>query len=239
MTTSRRHRDDGPATLPIVVIDLGPNDSPARDADGEPGGREGGREQAPGSRPSVRGLSGYVDPHITQAVQDWHRRFIPPATIARPVGFEPVRRTGHPEEILVTLRSRPTVAREIAAAVPVFESGLRRLRVDPATIRRGQRELSWDAVLRAPLWRRRRATLKLFASPSSNVSVLTLTPKRPRRAARSGFIRAGVRALHDICERIDTVAESRPGAGAGPQPGIEPAPRQNSLPSGSRNTTLR
>jgi hypothetical protein len=233
MTASRRHRDEGPSTLPIVVVDLGPDETVALDR------RDGGELGRPASRPVSRGLADYVDPHVTDLMQDWHRRFIPAAAPIRPVGFEPVRRTGHPEEILVTLRSRPTVARAIAADVEVFGPGLRRLRVDAATIRRDQRELSWDAVLRAPLWRRRRATLKLFASPSSNVAVLTLTPKRPRRAAGHGFIRAGVRALHDICERIDTVAESRPGVGGGDQPGIEPAPRQNSLPSGSRSTTLR
>jgi hypothetical protein len=91
----------------------------------------------------------------------------------------------------------------------VFSPDLRRLHVDVATLRSGGREMAWDAVLRAPLWRRRPTTLRLWASPSSNVSVLTLTPKKPHKVARNGFIRAGLRALHDLGARIDAAAEAR------------------------------
>jgi hypothetical protein len=39
--------------------------------------------------------------------------------------------------------------------------------------------------------------------------VLTLTPKKPHKVARNGFIRAGLRALHDLGARIDAAAEAR------------------------------
>jgi hypothetical protein len=192
----RRHRHDGgadrsPETLSMVVVDLQSD------------------ELAESVAVAARhAWSDFVDPDVADAIAEWHRRFIPPAAPSRPVMMERRKDTGHPEEILVTMRCRPPVARDIAAAVHVFSPDLRRLRVDVSTLRRGRRELTWDAVLRAPIWRRRPATLRLWASPSSNVSVLTLTPKKPHKVARRGFIRAGVRALHDLSARIDAEAEA-------------------------------
>jgi len=194
MTPRRDRHDQGsdlesPTALPIVVVDVVAEES---------------------VRAPRHGWTDFVDPDVADTIAEWHRRFIPPAATARPVTMERRKDTGHPEEILVTMRCRPPVARDIATASPVFSPDLRRLRVDVTTLRRDRRELAWDAVIRAPLWRRRPATLRLWASPSSNVSVLTLTPKKPHKVARRGFIRAGVRALHDLSARIDAEAEASP-----------------------------
>lgn len=201
MSAIHRQRERDTTTLPVVVVELGCGDRAETDMPDVPRGVDARR----GRRP----LSSFVDPDVTEAFALWHRQFIPPAPPSRPVGFEQPARAGHPEEILVTLRCRPTIAREIAVEGAVFGPRLARLAVAVESLSCDERELSWDVVLRAPIWRRRRSTMRLFASPSANVSILTLTPKRPHRMATNSFIRAGIRALHAVGNRIDIAAEAR------------------------------
>jgi hypothetical protein len=189
--------DQDDVVLPVVIVEVAP-----------PGSDDGPRHDRPA-------LSGYIDPELVNALADWHRQYVTSAPPARSVGFEQRGRAGYPEEIQLTLRSRPREAKQAAAGMTELDSTVRRLRVDASTMRATDRELSWDVVLRAPLWRRRRATLRLFASPSSNVSVLTLVPTKPHRVARKHFIRAGVRALAAVCERIDAEVDALVEARAG------------------------
>ena len=201
MAMSDGRGDQGEEVLPIVIVEL----EPTRRDDWSP------HDWSPDDRtPDDRSpLSGYVDPELVEALAGWHRQYVTSAPPARSVGFERPSRSGYPEEIQLTLRSRPRIAKQAAAGMAEFDSTARRLRVDASTMRESDRELSWDVVLRAPLWRRRRATLRLFASPSSNVSVLTLVPTKPHRVAHKHFIRAGLRALAAVCERIDAEVDSR------------------------------
>ena len=113
------------------------------------------------------------------------------------------RRAGFPEEISITLAVGPTEARPAALRGDPFTRPVRRMRVDAASQRVKAREVSWRAVLRTGPLRRRRATLRFFASPSSNVSVLTLIPAKPHRVHTRAFIRAGLRAMNELKERLD------------------------------------
>ena len=113
------------------------------------------------------------------------------------------RRAGFPEEIIVTLATRPSTARPAAVRGEQFTRPIRRLQVDAPSQRVKPREVSWRAVLRTGPLRKRRATLRFFASPSSNVSVLTLIPAKPHRVHTRAFIRAGLRAMNELKDRLD------------------------------------
>jgi hypothetical protein len=216
---SDRRRDEPTAVAPVAIVELRPTDS---DADGDrsmwaPVELHDSDDSDDSGTPDAslvadrhaRSLTEFVDPELVDAIAEWHRQYVTAAPPARAVGFERRSRSGHAEEIQLTLRSRPSLAQPTASEMLDLDSTARRLRVDASTLRRNDRELSWDAVLLAPIWRRRRATLKLFASPSSNVSVLTLVPAKPHRVARRHFLRTGIRALEDVCRRIDAEVDAR------------------------------
>lgn len=210
-----RRRDEATTTAPVVVVELQPvgahdDGAPSIWAPVEPLDADDTTETgSPDGEPNRRSLTEFVDPELVDALAEWHRQYVTSAPPSRTVAFERRSRSGHAEEIQLTLRNRPAVAQITAEQMTDLDSTARRLRVDVTTIRRNDREISWDAVLRAPVWRRRRATLKLFASPSSNVSVLTLVPTRPHRVARKHFLRTGIRALEDVCRRIDAAVDAR------------------------------
>lgn len=105
------------------------------------------------------------------------------------------------EEILVTVLAHPTLAAECAASGVVLDA-TPRLTVDPHSLRSERRDLVWDARIR-PLLRARDAKLRLYGSASANVTILTLTPTQPRRIASRWFIRAGVKAMTTVRDRLD------------------------------------
>lgn len=121
----------------------------------------------------------------------------------------PVQSTGRPakpgfrDEILVTSPSSPD--RVVAEAVRggLFEPPLDGLDVDVDTMRSRRYELSWDATLRIRRLQRRPVRLRIYASPSLNVTALAMSPQRPRRAARRSFLRAGNRVMGELRDRLD------------------------------------
>ncbi|MDX2379654.1 MAG: hypothetical protein QNM02_07840 [Acidimicrobiia bacterium] len=213
---SDRRRGEPTAVAPVAIVELRPVGSNADDnrsgwAPVDPNcSHDSATPDAPlDADGHARSLTEFVDPQLVDAIADWHRQYVTSAPPSRAVGFERRSRSGHAEEIQLTLRSRPALAQPTACEMRDLDSTARRLRVDASTLRHNKRELTWDAVLLAPIWRRRRATLKLFASPSSNVSVLTLVPTKPHRVARKHFLRAGIRALEDVCRRIDAEVDAQ------------------------------
>lgn len=128
----------------------------------------------------------------------------------------PARRAGHSEEICITLATRPSTARPAALRGEQFTRPIRRLQVDGSSQEVNPLEVSWRAVLRTGPLRRRDATLRFFASPSSNVSVLTLIPAKPHRVHTRAFIRAGLRAMNELKERLDRELPGRASTAPGP-----------------------
>jgi hypothetical protein len=122
----------------------------------------------------------------------------PPAT------YTTGHRYGCFEEILVTFVGHPRESVPDVVPGTVFQAERRRLRVDPTSLYVEDNELRWAATLRTHRWWwRRRATLRMFGSPSTNVTVLTLTPTRPHRLATRAFVRQGRRAMTELRDRID------------------------------------
>ncbi len=188
--------DEGAVTDEIVVFVLG--------EDGEPdlGG--------PRPLPSIRERLGLVPtvPPIAD-IDQTQPRLTPGARLGQAVD-EP-RRSGFPEEILVTLHADPVTTAERALAGTAFRSAPR-LRVDRSTLRVRRNDVLWRCTLRIGPLRRRPAMVRLYGSPSANVTVLTLSPERPRRVATRRFLRVGLRAMTELRDRLAAeVAEAPPG----------------------------
>lgn len=122
------------------------------------------------------------------------------------------RAAGCREEIQITLLGHPVDIAERVVSESRLEE-LQRLGLS-ASSPRGRnlgtkhREIAWDAVVRTIPWRRRRATLRLFGSPSSNVTVLTLTPRRQHRLGVRSFLGVGMRALEHLRDDLEALPPS-------------------------------
>jgi hypothetical protein len=112
-------------------------------------------------------------------------------------------RLGHAEEILITLASKPFEAMDVARLSGVFDPPIRGLRVDLDSRRDGDFEVSWNAALHTAPLRWRAASLRLYASPSLNVTVLTIVPNKARTVSSRLFVRFGLRAARQLGAAIE------------------------------------
>ena len=95
-------------------------------------------------------------------------------------------------------RSCPSCSRRPSA---VCSSTSRRSRA-AATSSPGTRGLAlWP-------WQHRPVRLRLYASPSLNVTVLALSPAKARPAARRRFLRVGNRVMNELRDRVDAAVTS-------------------------------
>lgn len=116
---------------------------------------------------------------------------------------------GYRDEILVTSRRSPDLAVAEAVHGGLFDPSVDRLDVDMSSLRSRRYELSWDATLRVRPWQQRRVQVRLYASPSLNVTALAMSPQRPRRVARSSFLRVGNSVMNSLRDRLDERLGSR------------------------------
>ena len=113
---------------------------------------------------------------------------------------------GHRDEIVMTAHARPDLAVAAAVRDGFFTPAFDRLQVDASSVRSRRYELAWDARIAVWAWQRRPVRLRLYASPSHNVTVLALSPVKTRRSARRRFLRIGNRVLAAVRDRLDAVA---------------------------------
>lgn len=111
-------------------------------------------------------------------------------------------RLGHAEEILITLPSNPFKAMDVARTGRPLVPPIRGLRVALDSRRDGDFEVSWNGALRAPI-RWRNVSLRLYASPSLNVTVLTIVPDKARRILSRSFVRVGLRVARELAGQIE------------------------------------
>jgi hypothetical protein len=134
--------------------------------------------------------------------------------LARQVqGTDRPGRPGFRDEILLTLRTGPVSAVTEALRPDVFSPPINRLQIEESTLNVGRYELSWQSVLRVSPWQKRQVKLRLYASPSLNVSVLSLRPPQQRSSAHRTFLRIGLRTMNELKDRIDERADVRLAAG--------------------------
>ncbi len=185
--------DDEPVTSPeIVMFFLGPDGQPL---DGDPDTAT--RQRTVGEL--YRAWRAALD---DEREREDYRRHRPGDRKVQGIG-RPAR-TGYRDEIVVTLRSDPMRAvTEAIGGAGVFQPPIARLDVDEASRATTRYELRWPVTIRVWPWQRRRAVLRLYASPSLNVSVLSLLPERPRSIARTRFLRVGLRVMNELRDRVD------------------------------------
>lgn len=111
-------------------------------------------------------------------------------------------RLGNAEEILITLPSNPFAAMDVARRGEVFDPSIPGLRVDQDSRRDGDFEVSWKAALRAPV-RWRKVSLRIYASPSLNVTVMTIVPNKARKISSRWFVHLGLKAARQLAAQIE------------------------------------
>jgi hypothetical protein len=122
----------------------------------------------------------------------------------RPVqGIGRPGKSGYRDEIVVTARSSPERAVAVAVRPGLFSPPLNRLAVEESSITSRRYELAWDGRIALWPWQHRRVRLRLYASPSLNVTVLALSPPKARAAARRRFLRVGNRVMNELRDRLD------------------------------------
>ena len=122
----------------------------------------------------------------------------------RPGGFDdrPNRRGGR-EDVVAPVPVQPGVASQVLHNGSVLRLPLPRVRVDVSSLEVDARGSSWKATVSCGyLSRRRRATLRAYPSPSSNLTVLQLIPARRRLFQTRAFVRAGVPAIATLSARL-------------------------------------
>lgn len=182
--------DDGPAASPeIVMFFLGPDGEPLTDPDGPPQ-----RTIGDVYRTWRRAIE-------EEREQEEFHRYRPPDRKVQGIGKP--GKTGYRDEIVVTLRSTPMHAVTEAIGGTLFDPPINRLTIDTGSVETSRYELRWRALIQISPWQRRAATLRLYASPSLNVSVLSLRPVKPRGIARRSFLRVGLRVMNRLRDRVD------------------------------------
>jgi hypothetical protein len=111
-------------------------------------------------------------------------------------------RLGNTEEILITLPTNPFEAMDVARSGRPFTPVIPGLRVALDSRRDGDFEVSWNGGLRAPI-RWRKVNLRLYASPSLNVTVMTIVPDKARKISSRSFVRVGLRVARRLGCQIE------------------------------------
>jgi len=114
-------------------------------------------------------------------------------------------RTGSCEEVLVTVAGDRLGRLGECDPNELFSRPLKRLDVDLSSLRRAQHELAWDVHVRTLPGRHRRASMRVYSSPSGNVTVLTLVPATTSKMFPTAFIRAGLRSMREVGTRLETL----------------------------------
>jgi hypothetical protein len=111
-------------------------------------------------------------------------------------------RLGNAEEILITLPTNPFAAMDVARSGKPFAPAIPGLRVALDSRSDGDFEVSWNGALRAPI-RWRKVSLRLYASPSLNVTVMTIVPDKARKISSRSFVRVGLRVARQLAREIE------------------------------------
>lgn len=116
-------------------------------------------------------------------------------------------RKGAGDDIIHAVRADPVAAITAMLGGGPLNPPIPGLRVALATKVTDHRGVTWTASVRPAFSiRRRRARLRVYPSPSTNVTFIELIPDRPRRRRSGGFVRAGVRISEALGNRLIAVA---------------------------------
>lgn len=121
-----------------------------------------------------------------------------------------VGRQGCDEEVVTPVLMPPDSAALTMVAADFFRLPAAGLTVDPASLEVDRGGLRWRARLRTGPLGRRRANLRLYPSPSRNLTVLELIPQSRRPFRTRSFVRWGVPAVGELAARLSRVSGQPP-----------------------------
>lgn len=112
-------------------------------------------------------------------------------------------REGGREDVVMPVAMKPQLAGSVLAMADFFARPLPRLAVDPTSLEVDHRGYTWRAKVRCRRFvPSRPATLRVYPSPSGNLTILELVPMRPGRIPTSSFVTAGVTAVTALGLRL-------------------------------------
>ncbi|MEM7285941.1 MAG: hypothetical protein AAF480_06280 [Actinomycetota bacterium] len=112
-------------------------------------------------------------------------------------------RKGAGDDVIHAVRADPEIAITAMLDATPLSPPIRGLQVTIASRVADHRGVTWKASVRPPFSpRRRRARLRVYPSPSTNITFIELIPDRPRRRRSAGFIRAGNRITEILGNRL-------------------------------------
>ena len=122
-----------------------------------------------------------------------------------------LRRRGASEEVQAPVALRPRTALQLASSGTVLDRDIGAMSVDTSSVDAesgagGVGRLSWTVSVRTGHLTRRRASLRLRPSPSNNLTIIELIPKRAPWFRTQAFVRAGVPAVRELGDRLRTAA---------------------------------
>lgn len=117
-------------------------------------------------------------------------------------GIDQARTAGCREEIQVAVLAHPVIAAELIADLALLDE-VQHVTIDESSRESIRKQITWQASVRTAPWSTRRARLRLYGSPSSNVTVLTLTPIRSRRRGARRFLRVGLDSMFTLRTRVE------------------------------------
>jgi hypothetical protein len=117
-----------------------------------------------------------------------------------------VARRRSPEDVVQPSSIRPHAAERAILDGSLFTEPLPRLDVDQRSLVINHFGATWKTTLRTGFLRRRHARLRIYPSPSQNLTVLALIPTRRRRSHGERFVRNGVSAIQTLSRRLERVS---------------------------------
>ncbi len=130
-------------------------------------------------------------------------------------------RKGAGDTVIHAVLADPEIALSALLDGAALAPPIGRLRLDADSRVVDHRGITWRATVRlsaTPM--RRRARLRIYPSPSTNVTFMELLPERPRRRASDRFVRSGVRIVETLGNRLLSIAgpPTRGGSAHLPEP---------------------
>jgi hypothetical protein len=189
--SNRARSQKQPAGEPIEVILLNPDGTPlGTSADRGPGGL--GPEDEP--RPDIGAT-------VAAGIRQLGRTTAAPGHRAGGTS-DRVTRQGCDEEVVTPVHVSPDVAAVTMADRRFFSHSQSGLRVDTTSLKVDRYGLRWRATLRTGQIATRSANLRLYSSPSRNITVLELIPDARRLIRTRSFVRRGVPAVAELAARL-------------------------------------
>jgi len=114
-----------------------------------------------------------------------------------------VARRRSPEDVVQPSSIRPSAAERAILEGSLFTEPLPQLEVDQRSLVLDNFGATWKTTLHTGFLRRRHARLRIYPSPSRNLTVIALIPTRRRRTHGERFVRNGVSAIQTLSRRLE------------------------------------